>query len=120
MAWKEPAERHSDDLITAIGHAAHLIATTIEKGFAHMADAETQALADLSTAITNIGNAIAAEITALQAALAAATPPVDNSPAIEAAVTNLNNLTASLKASVPGASQPSGASAPPPAAAPTA
>lgn len=63
-----------------------------------MADKQAQALTDLNNAVTNIGAAIAAEIAALQAALT--NQGVDDSPAIETAVTNLNNLAASLKASV--------------------
>ena len=94
--FHQEQEQH-DELITAIGRAAHLIANAIKEA----AMSETQALADLSAAITSIGTAITAEIAALQAALAAATPPVDNSPAIEAAVTNLNSLAASLTASIP-------------------
>ena len=102
-SFHEEAERH-DALI-------HLL-TRIAKGIEHMADVEAQALADLSTAVTNLGDAIAGEIAALQAALAANVPPIDHSPAIETAVTNLNNLTASLKASVP---PPVSAPAPTPA-----
>lgn len=65
-----------------------------------MADAQTKALADLQTAIATIGDEIAAEIGALQAALSASSQP-DDSGAIEAAVTNLNNLAAKLKESRP-------------------
>ena len=102
MPWKEPSERHSDDLIEAIGIAAHRISTAITQGFAHMADAQAKALADLNTALTDIADAISAEIAALQAALTASAQP-DDSGQIEAAVTNLNALTASLKASIPAA-----------------
>lgn len=77
-----------------------------------MADVEAQALADLSTAVTNLADAVTAEIQALQAALSAVTPPIDHSPAIEAAVTNLNNLAASLKESIPPAPSGSGAASP--------
>lgn len=94
----DPTERRSEDLVAAIEKAAHRIATAITQGFAHMADKQAQALTDLTTAINNIGSAIAAEIAALQGALSA--QGVDDSPAIETAVTNLNNLTASLKSSV--------------------
>jgi hypothetical protein len=31
--YREPAERHSDDLIAAIGHAAHLVSRTMAAGF---------------------------------------------------------------------------------------
>jgi len=48
-----------------------------------MADLEAQALADLATAVSSVGDAIAAEIAALQAALTA--QGIDHSPAIEAA-----------------------------------
>ncbi len=114
MAWKEPSERHNDALIEAIDRAARHIAHAITEGFKHMADVEAQALADLTTAVTNIGTAITTEIAALKAALAGNVPPVDHSPAIEAAVTNLNNLAASLTASLPPAT-PSAAPAATPA-----
>lgn len=67
-----------------------------------MADAQTKALADLNAALTNIADAISAEIAALQAALANSDQP-DDSGQIEAAVTNLNALTDSLKKSIPAA-----------------
>lgn len=102
MPFHPEQERH-DALLAAIDKAAHRIATALTEGFKHMADAQTQALADLSQAVTNIGTAITAEIAALQAALAANVPPVNDSPAIETAVTNLNNLAASLTASIPPA-----------------
>lgn len=89
------------------------VLTRIAEGIEIMADVEAQALADLTTAVTNIGTAITAEIAALKAALAGATPPVDHSPAIEAAVTNLNNLAASLTASLPPATAPAAAPATP-------
>src|ERR1700743_898456 len=65
---------------------------------------ESQALADLQSAVTDITAAVAAEITALQNAINA--QGVNNSPAIEASVTNLRNLIGTLNASI----------APPPAA----
>lgn len=99
MPWKDPSERHHDDLIDAIRAASHHISTAITEGFKHMADQQSAALADLSTAVANLSDAIAGEIGALQAALSAAGQP-DDSGAIETAVTNLNNLTQSLKASV--------------------
>lgn len=116
MSWKEPSERHSEDTIKAIHEAAHHIATAIKEGFQLMADVEAQALADLSTAVTNIGNAITAEIAALKAALAAAQPPIDHSPAIETAVSNLNALASSLTSSLPPAAAPAPASTPAPGA----
>lgn len=94
----DPTERRSDDLLAAIDKASRRISTAITEGFKHMADKQSQALTDLNNAVTNLGDAIAAEIAALQAALSA--QGVDDSPQIETAVTNLNNLTASLKASV--------------------
>lgn len=93
-------ERH-DELIEIIRHAAHQIATAITQGFKHMADTEATALADLTAAVSSVGDAIAGEIAALQAALANNVPPVDHSPEIEASVTKLNDLAAALKASVP-------------------
>lgn len=96
MSFHPNSDRH-DELVRAL----HRIATSIEKGFIHMADVEAQALADLSAAVTAIGDAVAAEIGALQTALANA--GVNNSPAIEASVTQLNTLAANLKASLPAA-----------------
>ena len=98
MPWKEPAERHNDDLIEAIGHAAHRISTAIKEGFQLMADTEAQALADLQSAITGIGTAIAAEVVALQAAMNA--QGVNNSPAIEASVQKIKDMTAVLNNSL--------------------
>ena len=64
-----------------------------------MADAQSAALADLSTAISNIADAIAGEIQALQNAInAGAAQQPDDSAAIEGQVTKLNQLTAALKA----------------------
>ena len=100
MPWKEPAERHNDAIIEAIHAASRHISSSIEKGFKHMADAQAQALADLQTAIATIGDEIAKEIGALQKALSASSQP-DDSGAIEAAVTNLNDLAAKLKESRP-------------------
>ena len=118
MPWKEPAERHSDDLIDAIGKAAHLISHAITEGFKLMASVEDQALADLSGAITGIGTAIAAEITALQAAINA--QGVNNSPAIEASVQKIKDLTATLNNSLAPqvATPPASAAAPAPTPAP--
>ena len=110
------SDRHSGETVDAIHAAARLVAHAITEGFKLMADVEAQALADLTAAVTNIGTAITAEIAALQAALANNVPPVDHSPDIEAAVTNLNNLAASLTASLPPATP---APAPAPATPPT-
>ena len=98
MPWMEPHERQTEALIHAIHKAAQLIATSIEKGFIHMANVEQQALDDLSAAITAIGDAVAAEIQALQAAINA--QGVNNSPAIEASVAKINQLVSDLKTSV--------------------
>ena len=98
MSWKEPSERHNDAVVSAIHEAARHIATALTQGFTLMAD-ETKALADLVAAVSSVGDAITAEIAALTAALA--NQGVDNSPAIEASVTKLNDLTAGLKASLP-------------------
>ena len=106
----DPADRHNDAIVEAIHAAAHRISATLKEGFQLMAD-ETKALADLTDAVSAIGNAIANEIAALKTALA--NQGVDNSPAIETAVTNLNNLTAGLQASLPGTPAP--APVPPPA-----
>lgn len=91
----------------------------LTEGIIRMADVEAQALADLQAAITQIGAAVTAELAALKTALAGTTPPVDHSPAIEAAVTNLNTLAASLTSSLPPAT-PAPAPAPAPATPPAA
>lgn len=59
---------------------------------------EAQALTDLQSAVTDIGAAIATEITALQNAINA--QGVNNSPAIEASVANIRSLIGSLNQSV--------------------
>lgn len=105
MAWKTPEQHRHDELVEVVGHASRLIASSIEKGFRHMADAQTAALADLATAVTGIADSISAEIGALQAAVTqavqnAANMQPDDSAAIEAQVSKLNNLNAALKASV--------------------
>src|ERR1700743_551479 len=68
------------------------------------ANPESQALADLQSAVVDITTAVAAEITALQNALNA--QGVNNSPAIEASVANLRALIGSLNQSVNAANPP--------------
>lgn len=92
-------ERFHDATIEAIHRAADKISHAITQGFKLMADTETQAVADLQTAIAALGDAIAGEIAALQAALS--NQGVDSTGPISDAVTNLNNLTAKLKESIP-------------------
>lgn len=65
---------------------------------------EAQALTDLQSAVTDIGAAIAVEITALQNAINA--QGVNNSPAIEASVTNIRALIGTLNQSVAPAAPP--------------
>lgn len=82
-----------------------------------MADAQTTALADLATAVTGIADSISAEIGALQAAVTqaaqnAANMQPDDSAAIEAQVSKLNDLNAALKASVAPATPVPAAPAP--------
>lgn len=77
-----------------------------------MANAESQALADLTAAVTDLTAAVATEITALQAAINA--QGVNNSPAIETAVSNIRSLIGGLNASIP-APAPTPAPAPSPA-----
>lgn len=89
--------RH-EDLLGAIHDASHRIATAITEGFKHMANAEAQALADLSQAISDIGTAVVAEVAALQAAINA--QGVNNSPAIEDSVQKLKDLAATLNNSL--------------------
>jgi hypothetical protein len=91
--------RH-EDLIEVVREASRHIATAIKEGFIHMADVEAQALADLQSAVTDLGTAIAAELVALQAAMNA--QGVNNSPAIETSVSNIRNMIASLKTSASG------------------
>jgi len=110
MGWKEPAERHTEQTVQAIHEAAAAIVHALNIGFRLMAD-ETKALADLAAAVTGIAAAINAEIAALKAALAA--QGVDNSPAIEASVAQLNTLTAGLAASLPASPAPAAAPAAP-------
>jgi len=105
MAWKSEQERHSDAVVEAIHAAAHTVSRAILKGAQIMSDAQTAALADLATAVTSIADSISAEITALQAAVTAAAQNAanmqpDDSAAIEAQVSKLNDLNAALKASV--------------------
>jgi hypothetical protein len=59
---------------------------------------ETQALADLQQGVADIGTAIAAEITALQNAMNA--QGVNNTPAIEASVQKIKDLTFALNQSL--------------------
>ena len=65
---------------------------------------EAQALTDLQSAVTDIGAAIAVEITALQNAINA--QGVNNSPAIEASVANMRALIGTLNQSVAPAAPP--------------
>ena len=81
-----------------------------------------QAMTDLVTAVTNLGDALAgeigavqAEVSALKAAIAAGTATPEDTAGIEANVTNLNNFVAQLKAQT-AASQADTASLAPPAA----
>ena len=104
MSWDHDRDRH-EALLGAIQEAAHTVAAAITKGLSRMADAQTAALADLTAAVTGIADSISAEITALQAAVTAAAANAanmqpDDSAAIEAQVTKLNDLNAALKASV--------------------
>ena len=104
MSWDHERDRH-EALLGAIQEAAHTVAAAITKGLSRMADAQTAALADLTAAVTGIADSISAEITALQAAVTAAAANAanmqpDDSAAIEAQVTKLNDLNAALKASV--------------------
>jgi hypothetical protein len=89
MSMNPELDRHE-----AILGALHLIAKEIR----HMANTEAQALADLQSAVTDLGAAIAAEITALQNAMNA--QGVNNTPAIEASVTNIRSLIGGLNASI--------------------
>lgn len=112
MAWKSESERHSDAMVEAIHHAAHQISEALTKGFQHMADVEAQAIADLQTAVVAVGDAIATEIQALQAAMN--NQGVNHTPEIVASTTRLNQLVSDLKTSVtPPAAPP--ADTPPPA-----
>jgi len=108
----DPSDRHSEDMIKAIHEASHRIAHAITEGFQLMANAETQALADLSQAVVDLGTTVAAEINALQAAINA--QGVNNSPAIEASVANIRSLIGGLNASVTAASSTAGTTAPSP------
>lgn len=98
MSFNNELDRHND-LLETIRAASVRIAKALTEGFAHMASAETQALADLSAAVTAIGTAVTLEIGALQTALSNA--GVNNSPAIEASVQNLTQMASQLTASLP-------------------
>lgn len=118
----DPELSRHEDLLEAIERASHHIATAITQGFKLMADAQTTALADLNTAVAGIADAIAGCIGALQTAVTQATQNAaniqpDDSAAIEAEVTKLNDLTTALKTAVapPVASPP----APMPATSPS-
>jgi hypothetical protein len=100
MSFNPDQDRH-DALLSAL----HLIAKEIR----HMANTEAQALADLQSAVTDLGAAIAAEITALQNAMNA--QGVNNTPAIEASVSNIRSLIGGLNASIATTTAP-----PPPTA----
>ena len=93
MSFDPTQERHE-----AILHALHSIA----KEFKHMADIETQALADLTAAVTAIADASAALVQALKTA-AGNTPAVNNSPAIEAEAARLLQIASDMKAAIPAA-----------------
>ena len=69
---------------------------------------EAGALADLQSSISDVGTAIAAEVTALQNAMNA--QGVNNTPAIEASVQKIKDLTATLNNSLAAPPPP-----PPPA-----
>ena len=69
MRWKEPSERHNDDLIDAIDRAAARISHTLAEGF--------------KLVVLHLG----------------AGQGVDNSAAIEAATKKLRDLTAQLNKS---------------------
>jgi len=66
-----------------------------------MSDAQTQALADLTSAVQAVADQVTATTDALAAALAKATSvQPDDSAAIEAQVAKLTSLAAALKAAV--------------------
>lgn len=71
MSWKEPSERHSDDLIAAIERAARITSHALVEGF---------------------------KLVALQIAAAQGT---DNSKTIEASAQNIRNLIDKLHKSLP-------------------
>jgi hypothetical protein len=75
--------------------------TRIERGIFYMADAQTQALADLSAAVSNAITTATAKISALVSANANLQP--DDSAAIEAQVKVLNDFAASLNQAAPTA-----------------
>jgi len=74
MAWKEPHERQSDELIEAVNRAAHLVSKTLAAGFHLLAAAASPSVLPNGT---------------------------DNSPAIKAATKKLNDLTDQLHKSNP-------------------
>jgi hypothetical protein len=74
MGRFDAGDRHSDDLIAAIGAATHAITHTLREGF---------------------------KLVALQIAASAPSQSADHTKAIEAQVQKLNALTAQLNQSVP-------------------
>lgn len=102
MSWKEPADRHNDAIVEAIHAASRHIATALKEGFQLMADAQTQALADLSAAVSAMATAVTAAVNEI-ATLIAANQNIqpDDSAAIEAQVTAIKTATAALTAAVP-------------------
>lgn len=71
MAWKEPSERHNDELIDAIERATHAINHTLREGFKLLAETANSPIAP------------------------------DNSKAIEANVARLRMFTDKLTKSLP-------------------
>ena len=61
------------------------------------------AIDDLNTAVTNLTTAIQAGVTQINTELATIQGEVDQSPAIETAVANINTVTAGLTAAVTAA-----------------
>jgi len=73
--------------------------TLVLKGLDKMSDAQTKALADLSTAVAAMGAAVTAATAEISSLIANMQP--DDSAAIEAQVTAINTATAALTAALP-------------------
>jgi hypothetical protein len=114
MTWKDPASVSHDALIAALHEASTRITHAITQGFKYMADAQTQALADLSAAVTAMANEITVAVNEI-ASLIAANQNVqpDDSAAIEAQVTAIKNATSALTAAIPPAAPATPPATPP-------
>jgi hypothetical protein len=112
MTWNNPDSLHHDAMINAIHEASRHIALAITEGFKTMADAQAQALADLSTAVSEMAAAVTAAVNEIETlgANAGAIQPND-SAAIEAQAAAIKMATSALTAAIPAPVTPPAAPA---------